>query len=130
MSNYHVLNMNRKRSQATVVYHIPIPDEDNKAENTAGDNPHSYRTCLVEWLTRGGQAITTKVPNLETEFASEWADIQAGAIYEFEETNGLNANFTDAERFNKWNDRYTTLATREFNRLKKKMRLWGSDKNV
>ena len=130
MSNYHVLYMNRKRTEATVVYHIPIPDEDNHAQNNSGNNFHNLRDALVEYLTQGGATITTMVPNLETEFASEWSDIQSGAIYEYSETRGLNGNFDDSQRFSKWDDRYNTLETRWQRRWRRMLRLWGSDKDV
>jgi hypothetical protein len=126
MSNYHVLNMNRKKTTATVAYHIPIPDEDNNAQPT----PHKLRDVIIEQLTQGNASITTQVPNLETEFATEWADIQSGAIYEYVETKGVNGNFNDSERFDKWNDRYDDLATRELRRWRKKLRLWGSNKDA
>jgi hypothetical protein len=126
MSNYHVLNMNRKKTDATIAYHIQIPDENNHAEPT----PHNLRDALVEQLTQGGATISTEVPNLDTEFATEWADIQSGAVYEYVETRGLNGNYSDNERFDNWNDRYDTLVTREVRRWRKKLRLWGSNKDA
>ena len=127
MSNYHVLEMDKKKTYAIVAYHIPIPDWSNKAEPTS----HSLRTALVEYLTQGGASITTQVPNLTTEFASEWSDIQSGIIYEYVvQTNFKSADWDDTQRFNKMDSKYSTYETRIKNRWKKILRLWGSNKDV
>jgi hypothetical protein len=130
VSNYHILEMSKKKNSITVAYHIPVPNWSNNAENNEGPNPQSLRTCLVEYLTRNGAVITTQVPGLSTKFASEWSGIENGIIFEHVKTHEISADLEDSERFAFCDGKYTTFATRKVNQLKKILRLWGSDKDV
>lgn len=125
--NYHVLDMVDKKNKVRVAYHIPIPNWSNKAE----PDSHSLRTALVEHLTQDGGTIESVVPNFATEFSSELSDMQAGIIYEHVERTTLkNANWNDAERFSRLDIRFGRLETQIVRKLKAKLRLWGSNKNV
>ena len=123
MSNYHILDTTRKLTKARVVYHIEIPDELN-------NDSTNYRTAVYEW--QGGGTITSVVPNLETEFAAEYAAMQTGQIYEYTETFVFSdANLGNLAKRTEIDNRYTELSTTYVNNyIKKILKFWGMDRNV
>lgn len=123
MSNYHVLLTAEKLTWAQVVFHLPVPDELN-------NDSTNYRTAVYEW--QGGGTITSAVPNLETEFASEYADLQTGTILEVvKKVEFSSADLTNLQKRGEIDAKYTDLATNYINDyIKKILKFWGMDRNV
>lgn len=123
MSNYHILDTNRKLTKARVIFHIEIPDELN-------NDSTNYRTAVLEW--QGGGTISSKVPNLDTEFASEYAAMQTGEIYEYEDTVTFSsADLTNVQKRNEIDDWYTDLSNNFVNdKVKKILKFWGMNRDV
>lgn len=94
MSNYHVMEINDKEDQATVAFHIAVPDEANAVSV-------NLRTAVLEHLEPD-----SVVPFIGT---SERTQIQAGEIYEHVATVEFNAHLTVAEKRTIIDDRYTAL---------------------
>ena len=124
MSNYHVLNTHKKLKNANTIFHIQIPDENNSA------NPaHNLRTCVHEY--QGGGTIESSVPNLDTEFSSEYSDLQTGALYEWNETVIFsNANLTNSQKRDEIDARYTELSTTVVDYFRKILKYWGMNRDV
>ena len=122
MSNFHILNTSEKLTNARVVYHVAIPDEMN-------NDSTNYRTAVYEW--QGGGTISSIVPNIETEFAAEYAAMQTGEIYEYVETFIFsNANLSNLAKRTEIDNRYTEIATEQVNYLKKILKFWGMNRDV
>ena len=122
MSNFHILNTSEKLTNARVVYHVAIPDEMN-------NDSTNYRTAVYEW--QGGGTISSIVPNIETEFAAEYAAMQTGEIYEYVETFIFsNANLSNLAKRTEIDNRYAELATEQVNYLKKILKFWGMNRDV
>lgn len=85
VSNYHILEVNRKQDDARVVFHIDVPADTNFAGMT-------YRAALVEWL--GGAPVESAIPGLDT--AAHGLD--DGSIYEHVEVVDFPADETNANK--------------------------------
>lgn len=123
MSNYHILDTNKKQTKARVIFHIEIPDELN-------NDSTNYRTAVYEW--QGGGTITSAVPNLETEFAAEYAAMQTGEIYEREKTvEFTSADLSNGQKRGEVDAEYTELSNNFVNDVvKKRLKFWGMNRDV
>lgn len=122
MSNYHVLVVTEKLTKAQVVFHIPIPEENN----TAGV---SLRTALYQY--QGNDTIVSVIPDHATNFSGENADIQSGAIYEHSKVVVFtNANNTPAQKQGEMDNMYTSLAVSVLETIRKVLKYWGKYRNV
>ena len=82
MSNCHILQADKYGNSYTVVFHVPVPDQQNEAS-------YSYRTAIVGWQG-GASAISSGVPFIS---GDELTQMQAGELYEVSRT--FNSNPTD-----------------------------------
>lgn len=122
MSNYHVLAVTPKLTKASVVFHIPIPDENN----TVGV---SLRLALYQY--QGNATIVSAVPDHAINFSGENANIQSGAIYEYSKVVVFtNANNTPAQKQGEMDSMYTSLAVSVLARIRKVLKYWGKFRNV
>lgn len=122
MSNYHILQTNNNLSAANVCYHIAIPDENN----SAGIN---LRTALVYYLD--GSAGTSTVPNLENDFAVEYAKLATGEIYEHRENHHFGfPEATLLEKRNEIDARYNSFAVTIVDKLRLILKYYRLDRDV
>jgi len=123
MADYHILDMDELENRVGVIFHIPVPDELNKA----GVN---LRTAVKQYLENQiiNGTITSKVPWISS---SELIDIQNGLIYEhFKLFQFSNAHATKTTKMSELNSEYTRLVTRIQDKIRKTLKYWGLDVNV
>ena len=124
MSNYHLLAMTSKEHKVRVAFHIVVPDEDNSAIPTNVN----LRTCVSQYLA--DREKVSEVPWLETDFATEYAQLQSGAVYEKVEVIEFDADFTLVQKRNVIDARYTTLSGNIPDVIRARFKFWGSNRDV
>jgi hypothetical protein len=112
--DWHALVGNEKKQEVTVVFHIPIPS----VNNAVGMN---YRTVL----TKAEPFTSSIVPDHVTNFASEAALLQSGALYEYQEVVRYNANLSDAQKTALIDARYTALVSIIQSKIQNQYIYWG-----
>lgn len=122
MSNYHILEMTSKEHKVKVAFHIVVPDEDNSATPTAVN----LQDAVGQYLT----GTVTVVPWLETDFATEYAQIESGEVYEKVEIVEFDANLTNLEKRGIIDTRYTALAGSIPDIIRARFKFWGSNRDV
>jgi hypothetical protein len=121
MSDYHVLQTNRKKDKATVAFHIPIAS----GINAAGVN---YQTALTEFEPFG--TTDSAVPNHDTNFASENTELVSGSMYERVETVEFDANANNAAKQAVIETRFTQLSGTVPGQLQDVLKFWGLNDDV
>ena len=122
MSDYHIIDVVRKRDKATVAFHIDVPSENNAASKALSD-------CIVERIARDGADVTA-VPNHSTDFGVENAALVAGTVYEYVETISFDANESNANKLAVVEARYTALNTAAPDWLRQEFKFWGYNGDV
>jgi hypothetical protein len=116
MSNYHVLDMTTKEHEVQVIFHIPIPDENNNANI-------NLRTALTQYKSQK----SSQVPWIG---AAELTDMENGLLYEHRETIMFDANLSLAQKRTIIDNRYTVLATSIVSQIRSRLKFWGMDRDV
>lgn len=117
MSNYHILSMHEKGNKIDVVFHLPIPDEDN-AMNV------NYRTAVSQWKP----FTESKVPWITS--GTEFDALGAGELYEHKETITLDGNMTNLEKRGEIDNRFTSLSATVVDKVKSQLKFWGLNRDV
>ncbi len=120
MSNYHVLQT-QKADRALIAFHISVPDENN-------DVSVNLQTVIMQSISQ--EAILTQVPWLETDFASEYAQIQNGEIYEHTISVQYDGNLSNAAKQSIMDDKYTSLIPIVQNEIRARFKFWGLNRDV
>lgn len=125
MSNYHVRNVSENGRNATVIFHIPIPDENNSV-------PISLRTALSEYIKPENEDGTWGPfqSGLQGIGASELTSLQNGELFEYIESVQFKAADNNAQKQTKIDDEYTTLTTVALNKIRVHLKFWGLNRNV
>jgi hypothetical protein len=126
--DYHGNIAHKKLHKLTVVFHIPIPDEDI---NNGGDGPAvNLRTAVFEYKHNHG-VVPSQVYDLETKDPTEYAQLQSGALLEHVETFIFSsADITTLEKRAELDTRYNYLATTGLDELKNKLKYWNYQRDV
>lgn len=119
MANYHILTCAELKDRVDVVFHIAVPDENNEAGTV------NLRTALSQSRQAG-----SLVPWLESTDPAEYQQIQAGQIYEHQETVEFNAKVTTVQKRAIIDSRYGQLASRIPDKIRSVFCFWGLDRNV
>jgi hypothetical protein len=114
MSSYHVLTCSEKDHESTVAFHFAVPD----SNNSAGVN---WRTALKAYRPSPGSAV----PNLEADFAVEYAAIQNGEVYEHVEAIPVTATWSNDDKIAALSAAYTSLSATTLARLAAILKYWG-----
>lgn len=117
MSNYHILESNEKDNQVRIVFHIPVPDENNIADV-------SLRTALSQWRLNPGSAVPWQ------QSGTEFEAIQNGEIYEYVISQRYKPDLTNAQKQTAIDNKYNNLKTKIANRLRKILKYWGINRDV
>ena len=117
-NDYHVLSMRADGRTANIVFHIPIPVENNSTGT-------SLRTALSQYID--GANYVSKVPWIQP---GELTQIQNGELYEHSKTVKFLAADTNGQKQTKIDNRYTSLATTALNKIRAILKFWGMDRNV
>ena len=121
MSNYHVLEVNDKKDAASVVFHIPVPDE----VNSVGIN---LRVILKQYLA--DREIVPVMSWLQTDNPTEYAQIENGEVYEHSLQVRYNANETDLYKRDQIDAKYTSLVSIIPNIIRERFKFWGLNRDV
>ena len=119
MSDYHILEISTKGSiqKINVVFHIPIPATDNEAGV-------AYRDAFKS------AASASAVPNHETDFATEYAAILNGEVYEHQQRVKVNLADTLVQKRDKVDARYTALQSAILTKAQLRFSYWGMDRDI
>ncbi len=125
MSDYHVRQIREDGREANVVFHIPIPVENNGAGVP-------LRTALSEQIKPRLEDGTFGIfqSQLQGITAGELIQLQTGELSERAETVSFLAADTNAQKQAKIDDRYTKLTTSALNIIRTRLKFWGLDRNV
>ncbi len=119
-SNYHVMAITNDGStnQVTVVFHIPIPIENNSGS-------HSLRDALSEYI--GGANFESVYPGT---LAGELIQLQNGELYEYVETVQMEDSDTNGQKQTAIDNMFTVLLTLVLNKTRNILEFWGLDRDV
>ena len=116
--DYHVMNMRKDGRAARVIFHIPIPNENNAASV-------SLRTALSEYTD--GTNFVSKYPGIA---GAELTAIQNGSLYEQVETVVFLAADSNGQKQTKIDEKFTLLSTSVLNKMREILKFWGLDRDV
>ena len=117
MSNYHILESNEEDNQVRIVFHIPVPNENN----SAGAN---LRQALSQFRANPGSAVPWQ------QSGTEYEAIQNGEIYEHDIRQRYKPDLTNAQKQTAIDNNYNNLKTKIANRLRKTLKYWGKNRDV
>lgn len=120
MSEYHILEQSQDEKTIRVVYHFPVSAV---AENAASI---TYRDIVQKCCD-----LTSQLPNFETEFAQEYADMQAGTVIERVAVVRFSSiGLTPAEKRAEIEAQYEIERVAEFDRLQIEWEWYGYNADV
>ena len=120
MSDYHILSQAADKKTIQVVFHYAVP--------TAGKNAADL---LYTDIVQKCCDLTSQLPDFATEFATEYAAMQAGEVIERQE--GIRFSSTDltaAQKKEQIENAYGGYKTAELSRLQNEWEWYGYDGNV
>lgn len=120
MSNYHVLQTTKK-DRAQIAFHIAVPNE----VNASGVN---LQTAASQFIANN--PLVSNVPWLETDFSSEYAQIEGGQVYEHYALIEYDANLTNVQKLSNMDDKYNSLIPTIQNEIRDKLAFWGLNRDV
>ncbi len=118
--DYHVMSIvnDGSTNQVTVVFHIPVPIENNAAN-------YSLRSALSEYV--GGADFQSSYPNTQ---AAELLQLQNGELYEHLESVQVEDSSTNLQKQTQIDVRFGQLSTSALNKIKNILEFWGLDRDV
>lgn len=115
MSNYHIKQITPDGRKASVVFHIPIPIENNSAGV-------ALRNAVSQYT--GG---TSQVPWIDP---AELTQLGTGELYEHSEMVGFLAADTNAQKQAKVDARFTALSMGVVEKVRTILKFWGKDGDI
>lgn len=125
MSNYHVMDISKGGRSANVVFHIPIPIENNSV-------PISLRTAVSQHIQHQADDGSWDVFNsvINGIVAGELTELRAGELYEISETVKFLAADSNEQKQTKLDNRYTALTTSALKDVRAILKFWGKSRDV
>ena len=125
MSNYHVRNISANGRNASVIFHVPVPAENNSASV-------SLRTALSQHIKprNADGTFGTFQSQMQGVLSAELTKLRAGQLFEHVETVKFLAADSDAQKQTKLDNRYTALATNVLNQVRAKLKFWGLNRDI
>lgn len=120
--NYHVLTGREDGNSYSVVFHIPIPNTNNRVAV-------NYRTALVN-SGIGGTTVLPEGNGAGQITSAEKAQVVAGELYEHVEQFDTNPGETANQIRDRIDARYTALVTAIQSRLAGRLAYFGFTRNV
>ena len=117
--NYHVMEVRPDGRSATVVFHIPIPDENNSAS-------YSLRSAVSD--REGGASFVSILPWALA--AQEQTDLENGVLFEHVESVSFLADDTNLQKQTKIDNRFTVLSTSVVNKIQAILKFWHLERNI
>ncbi len=125
MSNYHVKTQNEAERSAQVIFHIPIPVENNGVGVALRTAVSEYVKPRLEDGTFG--VFQSQVVGI---VGSELTQLRNGELYEKVENINFLATDYNAQKQTKIDNRYTALTIGGLNRIRKVLKFWGLNRDV
>ena len=122
MSDYHVLTGRQDGNGYQVVFHIPIPNVNNRVGV-------SYRTALVNSGMGGSSVMETGTGPGQID-AAELAQVVAGEIYEHSEEFATNPGETAGQIQTRIDARYTQLVTEMQSQVQSRLSYYGHTRDI
>lgn len=120
MANWHIITGDNDANSFRVVYHIPIPDENNSA------NPAlRLRAVLISSGVGGKTMLTPGNGQDGTISTTEKNQIEGGERFEIVETVNTNPLEALADLTTKINARFAILSTDKLAQLRKNLKYYG-----
>ena len=120
MANYHILSGRPDGNQLTVVFHLPVPDENN----AVGLN---YRTALMHH--QGGGSIQSAVPD-DLLGDGEQAALDSGALYELVWQYNTRPGDSLLDKRNELDARFTQLSSAVAGQIEAQLEFYGYGRDV
>jgi len=119
MANYHILKSSIEDHEVEIVFHVPVPDENN----TVGVN---LRTALRQYMPFAASVV----PWLASSNPSEVTSLQNGELYEYRATMEYDAKKTDLQKRTACDLKYTSIVNIIQNQIRRTLKYWGMDRDV
>lgn len=119
MADYHILSADQFGNSFRVVFHIPVPDQNNEVA-------YSYRTAIVEWQG-GAENISSLVPFIA---GAELTQMQSGEVYEVSRGFNSNPNETLTQKRDKLDLMFAAVKTEAQADFQDRLGYWGYDRDV
>lgn len=119
MADYHILDGSADGNNYRIIFHIPVPDEDNEA----GIN---LRTALSE--TFGGDMVSAVPANRLG--AGEQDALNSGELYEHSYSYNTNPDVTLLQKRDELDAKFSSFSTSIPNELQKRLAYWGYGRDV
>ena len=136
MSNWHAKEAYGRKKYLNVSFHIPMPNgEMHSKAGPTGTDIMRLRTAIVQNRTHYNKPITT-VYNHQTDFPSEYTDLENAVLYEHNETFQFrNANAAKEVKAAALDARYNELTNVNHKdsvvkKIRQELRMWGYHQDV
>lgn len=127
MSDFHIIDQDKSERNINVIFHVPIPIENNKA-NPAVPLRSAISEHIKPILQDGSLGVfASKLHNID---ASELLKLQNGELIEIEKKVNFLAGRNKTQKLKKINDIFNNLSTKQLNKLRKTLEFWGHSQNV
>ena len=125
MSDYHVKEISKNGRRASVIFHIPIPIENNVASI-------ALRVAVSEYIQSQAEdgswsAFNSVLIGIE---ASELTQLRAGELYEISETVNFLTADTNGQKQTKLDNRYIALTISKLDAIRAILKFWGKSRDV
>ncbi len=124
-NDYHVMGNRDDGRSARVVFHIPIPVENNSASV-------ALRTAVGEYIKprlEDGTFGTFK-SIYQGILTAEETQLQNGELYEHVNSVKFLALDTNAQKQTKIDNKFTALSTSVLTKIRARLKFWGLDRDV
>lgn len=123
--NYHVLGVAENGRSANVIFHVPIPVENNSANI-------SLRTALASYIKTRETDGTFSAFNsaFEAVSAGELTQLRAGELHEHRAIVKFLAADTDLQKQTKIDNKYTVLTTSVLAKIRAILKFYGKNRDV
>lgn len=123
--NYHVLAVAENGRSANVIFHIPIPVENNSASV-------ALRTALASYIKTQDTDGTFLAFNsvFEAVGAGELTQLRAGELYEYRAIVKFLAADTNGQKQTKIDNKYTELTTSVLSKIRAILKFHGLNRDV
>lgn len=122
MADYYVLEMDNKKDELTVVYHVPIPAP------ATNFNSMTYRDAIVERsIYNTGAAPVSVLPDTfgGVDVTGEKTKVATGELYEIVKTVEMDANLSNANKKAAIDADYAAESAGLLTTLQDQLTFWG-----
>jgi hypothetical protein len=116
MSNYHILDGRMDGNRFRVIFHIPVPDEDN-------DALVNLRVALVQLL----DSTVSSVPFIT---GAEQTQLDNGELYEYTWQYDTHPGLTLTQKRDALDTKFAEFSTSVVSQIRARLKYWGYGRDV